>query len=496
MKIFFSNTASYYRHIILNAVCALLLMVNCCNTATAQCPVNLDFESGNFSGWKCYKSFFLLGGIPIDWGNPVPADTNRHLMLSSIPGNGLDYYGQFPKNCPNGSGHSIKLGNEQPGSGAERVSYTFTIPPGKNKFSLIYNYAIVLEDYGHPREEQPRFNVEVYNVTDNKIDSCSSLDFIVDGGLPGFFLSPLRQPPYIPVWCKDWAAASINLDGEQGKTFRISFSTADCAEGGHFGYAYVDVNSECSSSFINDIYCTRSTETNVKAPFGYKNYTWYDSTFTTIFGTQQTLVLRPPPPPGTKVAVVLVPYDGYGCLDTLTTLLFDTLSVNAFAGNDISSCTDATVRLGAPPKIGYTYRWNPVTGLSDPDIANPLATTTVTMEYVLTVMNIQGKCFASDTVKIERPCKDLIYVPNIFTPNKDGINDLLRPLSTGFAKVNYFRVYDRWGQLLYSINGDKPGWDGRLKGEQMGMQTVVWIMEVRNTDGIIYHQKGTTLLMR
>ncbi|MEI9957836.1 MAG: hypothetical protein WDM90_16400 [Ferruginibacter sp.] len=58
---------------------------------------------------------------------------------------------------------------------------------------------------------------------------------------------------------------------------------------------------------------------NVVAPYGYQSYTWYNSTFTQVLGSQQTLSFVPPPPSSTTVAVVLVPYNGYGCLDTLYT---------------------------------------------------------------------------------------------------------------------------------------------------------------------------------
>ena len=74
-------------------------------------------------------------------GGPVPG---RHTMMSTFPGDGLDEYGGFPVNCPNGSGHSIRLGNNLAGTQAEGISYEFTIPPGQNEYSLIYHYAVVL----------------------------------------------------------------------------------------------------------------------------------------------------------------------------------------------------------------------------------------------------------------------------------------------------------------------------------------------------------------
>ena len=93
-------------------------------------------------------------------------------MLSAVPGDGLDEYGGFPKNCPNGSGHSVKLGNDQSGGFAEGLSYQFVVPPTANKFTLTYNYAVVFEDPGHTIERQPRLEIEVMNMTDDEVLNC------------------------------------------------------------------------------------------------------------------------------------------------------------------------------------------------------------------------------------------------------------------------------------------------------------------------------------
>ena len=136
--------------------------------AKAQCPQNLDFENGTFAGWTCWiGNVQLVGGKNtvnlVPSGGPV---MGRHEMLSAYPGNGLDQFGQFPQNCPNGSRHSIKLGNNLGGSQAEGVSYTFTIPLNQNRFSLIYYYAVVFQDPGHASYQQPQLQIEIKNISD------------------------------------------------------------------------------------------------------------------------------------------------------------------------------------------------------------------------------------------------------------------------------------------------------------------------------------------
>ncbi|MBK7124019.1 MAG: hypothetical protein IPH68_15275 [Chitinophagaceae bacterium] len=97
----------------------------------------------------------------------------------------------FPKNCPNGSGNSIKIGVETTGKPADEVSYTFTIPVGQNTFNLIYNYALVLNDAQHSPIDQPRLMVTVLNITDNTPLPCPLDPIIVTGNLPGFFFTRL-----------------------------------------------------------------------------------------------------------------------------------------------------------------------------------------------------------------------------------------------------------------------------------------------------------------
>lgn len=399
MRAFFQNTN--WLNSFLKCLTTLLTVICLKHDAVAQCPTNLDFEDGTFNGWTCYVgNTSASGSANLINLSPAPGPVaNRHEMLSLNPGNGLDPYGGFPKNCPNGSGHSIKLGNNTGGGAAEGVSYTFTIPAGANEFSLIYNYAVVFQDPGHFTYQQPRLVIEITNVTDNSTINCSSFGFIAIGGLPGFFLSP-NPGGSTPVWCKDWSANSINLDGMAGKTIRLFFKTGDCTFTAHFGYAYVDVNTECSSRFVGATFCPDDSAINVTAPYGYQNYNWYNSTFSQLLGTSQILNLSPPPLSGSSVAVELIPFNGYGCKDTLTATLLDTLTLQAIAGPDKLACDNTPVQLGSPPVTGLTYSWSPTAGLNDPNISNPVTTPAVTTEYILSVRNGGGGCLTRDTVLV------------------------------------------------------------------------------------------------
>jgi gliding motility-associated-like protein len=89
-----------------------------------------------------------------------------------------------------------------------------------------------------------------------------------------------------------------------------------------------------------------------------------------------------------------------------------------------------------------------------------------------------------------------IYVPNAFTPNADGKNDLLHPILRGILELRYFKIFNRWGQLLFEGRSENAGWDGRFKGTPQPVQTVVWVLEGMGVDNVIYTKKGTCTLIR
>ena len=618
-----------------------------------ECPPNIDFETGTFQGWTCYtgNTVSANGQNSINL-NPFQAIPERHTMYAGNSGE-VDQYGGFPVNCPNGSGYSIRLGNNTGGGEAEGISYEFTIPAGRNEYSLIYHYAVVFEDPRHEIHQQPRMQVEVSNVSDGTVISCSSFSFVPYGSaLPGFVQSSVTGEDGTPVWWKDWSAVSINLDGLAGKTIRLFFKTADCTFRRHFGYAYIDVNSECSSEFVGASYCPDDTAATVVAPYGYQNYRWFTSDFSQVIGTQQSIRFNPPPVAGTIIAVEVTPYAGYGCIDTLYARMVDTLTIQANAGPDVLYCGNDPVKLGANPKPGLVYSWVPGTGLSDSTIANPMASPGNTTKYHLLIRNSGGGCRTQDSVVvtssgvdknmqligkaafcigtndsavlrvnptsriqwykdgalltdatqiqykvtqsgnyyaqlhsaegcvvntnpqrifIDRPrpgvrypteyavvnepyrlqARDFadsiswmpitflnnpslvspmfssgidqqytimlatkigcitvdtlmvkvakkadIYVPTAFTPNSDGLNDLLHPVLMGIKEFRFFRVYNRWGQLLFQTNRSNTGWDGRLNGTHQPTGVVVWVAEGVGADNKVYTRKGTTVLMR
>lgn len=388
---------------------ALLTTLLMNNAAKAQCPANIDFEEGTFNGWECWTGHtYNQGGKNVilwdDVGNPTAPTTGRHTLIPSTD-NSIDFWGKFPVKSPNGSGYAVKLGQDwRPGSAghrAEGISYTFTIPAGQNEFSLQYFYAVVVQEGGsanHPPEDQARFLIEVENLTDGTPLPCPMAPFVpMVGGMPGFKPSPEGQD----VQYKPWAAASVTLNNLAGKTIRVFFKSAGCTATAHFGYAYIDIASECSSSFVGATFCPDDAFINVSAPPGYDQYAWYDdATLTNQIGNAQVINFTPPPPTGTQIFVKMTPFNGYGCPTTLQANLESTLTVVADAGPDKLICNGASKQLGVNPKPGLVYSWSPATGLSNPNISNPIANPASTTHYTLTVTHEGGGCLTTDEVDV------------------------------------------------------------------------------------------------
>jgi len=89
-----------------------------------------------------------------------------------------------------------------------------------------------------------------------------------------------------------------------------------------------------------------------------------------------------------------------------------------------------------------------------------------------------------------------IFIPSAFSPNGDGMNDIIRPKVVGMKQYNYFRVYNRLGQMLYSTSTLEQGWDGRLGGTLQPSGAYVYMAQAVDYTGKMINKKGTFVLIR
>jgi len=211
------------------------------------------------------------------------------------------------------------------------------------------------------------------------------------------------------------------------------------------------------------------------------------------------LILNPIATPSRTTAYILTVTDNLGCpkpvRDTVVVKVLP--KVNAFAGNDTAVVVGQPLHFGASG--GINYLWSPPTGLSSVTIPNPVAFYDGSIDSIRYTVRVgdEQNCFdsASVTVKIFKT-NPQIFVPTAFTPNDDGVNDLFRPIGVGIKKIEYFRVYNRWGQLVFSTTVNEQGWDGKIGGKPKTTNTFVWIVKGIDYLDKPFFRKGTVTLIR
>ncbi len=198
-------------------------------------------------------------------------------------------------------------------------------------------------------------------------------------------------------------------------------------------------------------------------------------------------------PDGTQLFTLTVK-DNYGCNFTTTDQVLVKMQppVPAFAGND----TNAIV--GMPHQLfgsgGVSYVWSPANVLDNPFAATPLATIFNNTKFTVEVTDIVG-CKGKDDVLIKVYKGPAYYVPNAFSPNGDGLNDIFKPIPVGIKTTEYFRVFNRYGEMIFQTSQFMKGWDGTYQGKKQPAGTYVWMIKGIANDGKVIEMKNTVLLV-
>lgn len=166
-----------------------------------------------------------------------------------------------------------------------------------------------------------------------------------------------------------------------------------------------------------------------------------------------------------------------------------------------SVCCSETVSGGTPVQLNATYDsgpyyiegWSPSTGLSCVTCANPTATDFVTTTYVVTFADDNG-CTVKDSVTIDiLNCN--VFVPDVFSPNGDGVNDYLYVRSECIKNMD-FSVFDRWGNKIFETQDQNAPWDGTYKGKKMEAGTYMWYLTALLSDGTHVTKSGNVTIVR
>ncbi|TAE17598.1 MAG: hypothetical protein EAZ47_04815, partial [Bacteroidetes bacterium] len=145
--------------------------------------------------------------------------------------------------------------------------------------------------------------------------------------------------------------------------------------------------------------------------------------------------------------------------------------------------------------FGTRYTWTPSTGLSNSFISNPTTNITAEQEYRIRIEAASG-CITVDSLRVRIQQAYNLFVPNIFTPNGDGVNDRLMIVPVGIKELQFFRVFDRSGKRLFETSNITSGWDGTYGGVLQPLATYVWTARGLDKDGNSIYREGTVTLLR
>ncbi len=424
------------------------MLLSLCFINTAKAQPNIGFEYSSFRFWKCYED----GGINLPISNGVINTTAASLFTTTYAtaatspyhvittGTGTDRYGKYPVVCnlPGAGKHSAKLGDDNNMSTAQGIVYNVKIPATNNKYKVTFYYAIDLEDPGsHSCWEMPLFSVSAFDSANkNNIVPCSKVDVDIcsiknDPTLSGnWHKSGTLSPNGGDVYYTAWTPLTMIAKNMGGRTLSLEFMSAGCSPGGfpgiHFGYAYVDFDT--TSTTINGDtlrYCKNDSCLNYTPPAGYKQYTVYDSATHKLLGLDSSHAANPKmtfcgknlPLPKSKIQVVLTPYSGFGCVDTITYFIdtFPSHQLPAIVSPKDSICAGTSITLTDATAGGVWVSDSTKFGtiVSNTGVFTGLSSGSDTIEY-----RVKNKYGCPDTAKKTIVVGGLIIAPIV---GKNGV---------------------------------------------------------------------------
>jgi gliding motility-associated-like protein len=145
--------------------------------------------------------------------------------------------------------------------------------------------------------------------------------------------------------------------------------------------------------------------------------------------------------------------------------------------------------------FGASYLWSSGNLLSDSTIVNPILTTIIEQEFKITI-TAPSSCITVDTLLVRIYDNYTVFIPNVFSPNGDGQNDKLTINLVGIKDVKYFRIFNRAGKLVYETNNTNQGWDGRFKGQNLPIDSYMWVIDAISVKGYPIRERGVVSLLR
>ncbi len=145
--------------------------------------------------------------------------------------------------------------------------------------------------------------------------------------------------------------------------------------------------------------------------------------------------------------------------------------------------------------IAVKYNWTPANWLNNASIANPIVIANQEVEFKIEMTGSNG-CKTVDTLTARMFDRSDIFLPNMFTPNGDGVNDQFKINPVGIHSLNYLRIFNQWGKMIFQTNRLSEGWDGYYDNQLQPLASYTWLLEAIDTKGKLIQKAGTVTLIR
>ena len=302
-------------------------------------------------------------------------------------------------------------------------------------------------------------------------------------------------------WFKDGTQLS-NASSNQltvtvpGNYSAVLVNTQGCEAPADKSVSVVNVKKPVAS-FVYDTYCARKEvhfqSTSDVTGSGPVNYQWTDGFIGSESGSSTATFTYPRP--GVYTAKLVV--TPYACPSFADSSIKQIVIEGPLPAVRMPA---ADVAIGQPLQLnartgGTAYLWTPADNLSSATIYNPIVNTQKEIEYQIKIYMISG-CSSTDTLLVRIHNSNTFYLPTVFSPNGDGLNDKLMVNYVGIREIKYFRIYNRWGNKLFETKSMFDGWDGTANGVKQPMESYNWVIEAIDVNGKSVNRQGTVTLLR
>lgn len=204
-----------------------------------------------------------------------------------------------------------------------------------------------------------------------------------------------------------------------------------------------------------------------------------------------TVIIRPE----TDLTYTVVATNKYGCTDTAYTNV--SVKPSALLKIDVSDSLTLypgeTFQINPMTNCSY-FTWFPPAGLSADNISNPVASPQISTKYTVDGITSWG-CKATDSISIYIDDGSVLALPNAFSPG-NGPNNTFKILMRGNAVLQYFRIFDRWGNKVFETTDISLGWDGNFKGTLQPFGVYVYEIGAVTSDGHTFTKHGNVTLIK